>query len=212
MLFFAGVVLLILDPHAIKIKPMNHDIVGDAIVFAGAGFGAMNAYINQNSTIKYHPLLLMVHTFTFSTIYQFIFLLMFGGPSIVSMECKVGVFGWFCHLKDFLVVIFGLVPFTGVLGNLCFIMALKYFPHEVVTIAILFEPFLAHLVGLHMKIDQVPGILTLIGLLVIISGSILAFVGTKLRITEQIKLIENESKLQLSMMSPMNRIPSQSGK
>ena len=108
-LFFFGLIFLIMDPDAIKIKPMNNEILGVLITFLGTGFGALNAYIAQKSQVKLHPFLMMVHTFIFSSIYQFIFILMVSGPSVISMEPRVGIFGWmaeFKYIKSFYLVFY----------------------------------------------------------------------------------------------------------
>lgn len=196
-----------LDTSASKIRPMNNEGLGVFICFIGTGFGALNAYISQKSQIKVHPFLMIVHTSIFSAFYQFIFLIMVSGPSVISMAPRVGIFGWMSELRFILIVIFGLIPFTTMLGNLSFIISLKYIRSDVAAVGVLIEPFFSHFIGMYMGLDNLPGVLTVLGLVVIISGSLFTIVGTKLRVAEEIRKLEEENQQLMNMSLNQNPPP-----
>ena len=45
--YFAGVFMLLTDPHALKISETEHYLAGDFISFISAGSGAILAFINS---------------------------------------------------------------------------------------------------------------------------------------------------------------------
>lgn len=206
-LFFLGIIVLILDQDAVKIRPMNNKILGILICMLGTGFGALNSYLSQKAQIKVHPFLMIVHTSIFSTIYQFIFLIMVSGPSVISTEPRVGIFGWMKELRYICIVIFGLIPFTTMLGNMSFIISLKYIRPEIASVGVLLEPFFSQFIAVYMGIDPYPGFLTILGLLVIIWGSLFTITGTKLRVEEEIRKLEEQNQFMINI-SPVQHIHS----
>ena len=45
--YFAGVFMLLTDPHALKVNASEHYLIGDFISFLSAGSGAILCFINS---------------------------------------------------------------------------------------------------------------------------------------------------------------------
>lgn len=173
--------MMFADPHAMKIGAESQSYMGDLIPFLGAGLGALQGYINHKAT-HLHPLIQMFHFFLFSLIFQMIFFPMIvKNPLFYTMDPEYGVFGWMGDSNNFLMV-FGVVsPLTGILGNIGYFTAYTYWPMQIVAAAILTEPFIGQVVGVLLGQDEIPGILTVLGLCVISIGFMTASYGVKLK-------------------------------
>lgn len=112
-----------------------------------------------------------------------------------SMDPDYGVFGWLGNMSNFLNVMLIVCPITGILGNIGYFTAYKYFPMQIVAAAILIEPFIGQLVGILLGQDEIPGIKTGLGLVVISIGFMIASYGVTLKQDEEIKMIIEESQM-----------------
>lgn len=79
------------------------------------------------------------------------------------------------------------------MGNIAYLYSYKYFTLEIITVAILLEPFIAQVAAVMLGQDYMPGQKTLVGLLIITTGSLMAFLGNKYKVINEInKMIVNE--------------------
>jgi len=177
------------DPHAKKVGAEAPSYLGDLIPFIGAGFGALQGYINHKAT-HLHPLIQMHHFFIFSFIFQMIFFPLFvRHPEFYSFDPNYGAFGWLSNSSNFFMVIGVVSPLTGILSNIGYFTAYTYWPMQIVAAAILTEPFIGQIVGIALGQDEVPGILTGLGLIVITIGFMTASYGVKLKQEYQLEEI-----------------------
>ena len=102
-----------------------------------------------------------------------------------SFNQELGAFGWLKSSNSFCQLIFIVAPITGVLGNIGFYSSYYYFPAEIVAGTLLIEPFFAQITGLILGQDHVPGIKTIIGLITITLGFIIAGIGSSLKTESQ---------------------------
>ena len=68
-LWIIGMILLMIDPYAIKVGSDKPSILGTLIVFIGAGFGSILMFVN-NSKTTLHPVITMTHFYFFSVIFS----------------------------------------------------------------------------------------------------------------------------------------------
>ena len=87
---------------------------------------------------------------------------------------------------------FKVAPVTGILSNLGFYAAFYYFPIEIVAGTMLTEPFFAQLGGILLGQDEIPGIKTVLGVIVITTGFVLASLGTSYRKNAKIDTEQDE--------------------
>ena len=186
--FICGVALMLTDPFATKVGEGDQAYIGDTIAFLGAGLGAVFGLLNQQNLKLYHPFVLTTHCFCFSVIFQLLlFPFLEDNELFYSTDPNYGVFGWMSDLSTCLYVEGFVVPLTGILANIGLMNAYIYWPMEIMSIAILFEPFIAQITGIALGQDEVPGSRTLFGLLVISLGLVLASYGAKHKALEQVK-------------------------
>ena len=89
------------------------------------------------------------------------------------------------------VVLFVVSPLTGVLEKLSYLTAWKYFPLNVISILVVFEPYIGQAFGILLNQDRIPGTSTFLGLIVTSFGFCIAWYGEYLRHDHEIwKIIE----------------------
>ena len=130
----------------------------------------------------------LTQNFIFGTLFQFIVFPFFVDPwMFFSFDLEMGAFGWMMSSNAFCLLIFIVAPITGVLGNLGFYSAYYYFPAEIVAGTMLIEPFFAQVAGVMLGQDHVPGIKTIIGLIIITLGFVVAGIGSSMKTGSQQK-------------------------
>ena len=82
------------------------------------------------------------------------------------------------------------------MGNIGFYSSFHYFPIEIIAGAMLLEPFFAQIAAVVLGQDNIPGIFTLFGLILISVGFIVSGLGAKYK-TEQSEL---QTKIKKSLM------------
>mmetsp|Transcript_9514 Transcript_9514/g.10673 ORF Transcript_9514/g.10673 Transcript_9514/m.10673 type:complete len:198 (-) Transcript_9514:188-781(-) len=166
-LYALGVFFMFTDPFATKTGMDGQSYWGDLLPFLGAGAGALMTYINKYSEVESHPMVKINHCFLFSTLYQFMLLPFFTDfGNIFSLDPVHGAFGWVSTVHAFVLVFFVNAIITGIIGNLGFYCAFNYFSIEIIAGAMLLEPFFAQVIGILAGQDEMPGIKTFIGLVV----------------------------------------------
>jgi drug/metabolite transporter (DMT)-like permease len=177
---------MFIDPFAVKVGADEQSYLGDLIPFLGAGLGAVQGYLNHHAT-HLHPLIRMTQFFIFSFIFQLIFFPLFVWRlDYFSFDPVNGAFGWLSNSYNFFMVILIVSPITGILGNIGFFSSYSYWPMQIVAAAILTEPFIGQILGVLLGQDQIPGTLTIVGLLIITVGFVIASYGIKMRQIHQL--------------------------
>lgn len=208
ILFTAGVIWLLTDPIATKIGVDTNNTFGCLISLIGASAGALqNFLLQKNNATRYHPITTITHTFCFSALFQLVFLPHLAGfEDFYSFHPENGAFGWIGNWTNFALILFVIVPFTGLLGNLGHYITYKhlfvtgephilvYFALEVISGTILIEPFIAQLMAVFLGQDNMPGSKTWVGLVIISIGTLLAKLGTRYKLLDEIKNLMEEEK------------------
>lgn len=96
-----------------------------------------------------------------------------------TFDSYYGAFGWMNDSYAFFLVAIINAPITGIIGNLGFYYAYFYWPMQIVAGTMLIEPFLAQIAGIVLGQDEVPGIKTLVGCIIITLGFIVAGFGAR---------------------------------
>jgi len=195
-LYALGVFFMFTDPFATKTGMDGQSYWGDLLPFLGAGACATLTYINKTSDVESHPMVKITHCFLFSSLYQLMLLPMFIDPkNIFSLDPVEGAFGWLGSFHSFLLVFVVNAFLTGIVGNLGFYLSFKYFSIEIIAGAMLLEPFFAQFLGVLIGQDEMPGIKTIIGLIVISAGFLLAGFGANKKQEEALMECNNEDPL-----------------
>ena len=133
--------------------------------------------------------------FTFICISQAIFLPFFIGFDVFySLEVGVGAFTWLFDLYSFVMVVCLVSLISGTLANIGYINAFVYFPAEMVAGCMLFQPALGQLGGVLLGQDKVPGILSLIGGLIITIGFMFSSIGEKQKLKKVLNSLTLDSE------------------
>lgn len=198
-LYVVGVYFMFTDPNAVKTGQDEQAYLGDLIAFGGAGCCAIFNIINNKHSEGLPPIVMMGQTFFMCSIYQLlVFPFLTSSTVFYSFDPEMGAFGWLTNWNAFILVIGINAPITGLLSNLGFYTAYFYFPMQVIAGTMLIEPFFAQLVGVLLGQDEIPGIKTLIGCLIItVSFLIIARYGA-----EQRDNSEERHKLIMKLRSP----------
>ena len=92
------------DPYAKKVGVDDQSYLGALISFLGAGFGAIQGYMNHKAT-HLHPIVRMHQFFIFSVVYQMVFFPIFiQNSKFYSMDPEYGAFGWLSSWHNFIQV------------------------------------------------------------------------------------------------------------
>ena len=194
-LFIFGVILMLLDPFAIKVGATDTWILGALIPLIGAGFGSILSFMNHKAN-SLHPIVTMTQFYFFSAIYQITFFPIFLRSDLFyTFDEKYGVFGWCSNFHNLLIVWCIVSPFTGVLEKISYLTVNSYFSLHTISIWVIFEPFIGQFWGIILKQDEIPGILTLIGLVIISLGFSIACYGEGLKHKEVLKVIKGNNML-----------------
>ncbi|KAF0711823.1 Aste57867_5081 [Aphanomyces stellatus] len=92
----------------------------------------------------------------------------------LSTDAQRGFFGWTNHLGIELV----LVVVVSACGSMGFVSSLKYFPPLVVSVTMLLEPVVATAICIALGMATTPGVLTFVGGLAVIIGTLLVILGS----------------------------------
>ena len=133
-------------------------------------------------------------------IYQFIFFpFLSTSNNFFSMDPTMGAFGWLNDSYSLFLVMWVNAPITGILANVGFFSSFKYFPIQIVTGVMLIEPFFAQLTGILLGQDEVPGVCTLAGLIIITGAFVITGLGATYKTQDQLKMKENYEQIDLEL-------------
>lgn len=156
---------MFLDPYAVKTGDEGDPFWGRIIPFLGAGCGALQGFLISGKGPQLHPLTKLAQYFSFGFIFQLIaFPYFMDNDLYYSFDPKWGAFGWLSNWDSIIMVMCVVSPLTGVLSNIGYFFSFNYFPMQIVAAAILTEPFIGQIGGILLGQDQIPGLMTGLGL------------------------------------------------
>ena len=198
LLYFIGVYFMFTDSFAMKTGMDRQSYLGDLVAFIGAGASAIFTYYNKKHKLDLHPMVSLTQMFILCWIHQFIFFpfLSNSNEKFFTLDLEYGVFGWINDSYAFFLVICINAPITGVIGNIGYYSAFKYFPIQIIAGVMLIEPFTAQIAAILLGQDKIPGLKTIMGCCIITIGFLLSGLGAKLISDEGVvqKIDEPNSK------------------
>jgi drug/metabolite transporter (DMT)-like permease len=118
---------------------------------------------------------LMCGIFFVSVLLHFPVFSLLGTDFEFSRDPTIGLFGWL-DASRFLSETYVVIVCTLV-GTLGYVAVMKYFDPIVVSVVMLVEPTIANLMGVAAGVDALPGVLTVIGSLLVVAGTLLVIVS-----------------------------------
>ena len=180
LLAVVGGVLCSLDKLSTnsEIKTSSHTM-GNLIACTGA-VGAAVFLTASKAVRKDLDLFVFMASSSFVTATSLlIFILSFEEYSF-STDASIGLFGWIVPRMDRLGVELYFACICDTFGTMGFVAVLKYFEPIVVSVVMLLQPFIATLEGLVLPMSTpLPGVLTICGGLIVLSGTIAVLLQTK---------------------------------
>ncbi|KAF4316977.1 hypothetical protein BBO99_00005449 [Phytophthora kernoviae] len=150
-------------------------LAGDLVALLGAVGGALYLITAKKLRLEMDISLLFVGMFTMLTLLLFPMFSLLEIPFEASRDPVVGLFGWLdpsrAASEAYIVLVCTLV------GTLGYVAVMKYFAPIVVSVVMLMEPVLAAFMGVAVGVDVFPGLLTIIGSLLIIAGTVLVIMS-----------------------------------
>ncbi|CAH0483063.1 unnamed protein product [Peronospora belbahrii] len=173
-----GGVLTTLDHQpssSTKVEVVQVSLAGDLVALVGAVGGAVYLITAKKLRTEMDISILFAGMFVILALLIFPVFSLLEIPFEASRDPDIGLLGWLhplrIGLEAYIVVVCTLI------GTLGYIAAIKYFAPIVVSIVMLVEPVLAAFMGVVLGVDVFPGLLTIVGSLLIISGAALVIVS-----------------------------------
>lgn len=194
ILYLIGAYFMISDPFAIKTTQSTPSLTGDFICFISAGLGAGSITVMSMFPKDIPPLTRNCGLFFFGTLSQSLVLpFQTGFSTYYSFEEGVGGFAWITSFKTFMITTFVVALFSGIIGNVIFIVCFKYFSADIIASFILLEPVFGQIAGILLGQDNIPGLRTLIGGVIITAGFVLSGFGEKEKVTISLQKPKSKS-------------------
>lgn len=195
ILFGLGVFVMLTDPLAKKQGGEGNPALGNTLAFVSAGFGAIAGLMTLRNTQIFHPIVYLTVMFLFYALLQMaVFPFLYDNPLFFSFDSKFGVFGWMTNFPAFIYLEAIIVPATSILDSFAFLKSFEYWSLEIISIVLLTRPFITQFIAVMLGQDNIPGVQTILGLVIICFGLLLAFYGAKEKTTNVLKQILSESK------------------
>jgi drug/metabolite transporter (DMT)-like permease/choline kinase len=175
-----GGALTTLDHQQATTTPLGAEVVevslaGDLVALVGAVGGALYLITAKKLRAEMDISMLFVGMFTMLALLIFPMFSLLNIPFEASRDPVLGLFGWLdpsrAASEVYLVLVCTLV------GTLGYIAVMKYFAPIVVSVVMLVEPVLAAFMGVAVGVEVFPGLLTIVGSLLIIAGTALVIVS-----------------------------------
>jgi len=195
LIFSVGVLIMLTDPYAQKKGDNQNKILGDLVSFLTAFFGAVYATLNEKLKRNFSEFVFLSQLFIFMFIYQIIFIPHLDENELYfSMDPEYGIFGWFNDPHTFTSV--NIISFiTSIVCNFALLKIYEYWTLDIVAIAYLTEPYLAQGAAILLGQDEIPGIQTDVGIIIITLGILLSIYGTKIKAKKIMKISHLEQRL-----------------
>ncbi|KAG6617868.1 Drug/Metabolite Transporter (DMT) Superfamily [Phytophthora cinnamomi] len=150
-------------------------LAGDLVALVGAVGGALYLITAKKLRTEMDISILFVGMFTLLALLIFPVFSLLDIPFEASRDPEIGLFGWLdpsrAASEAYIVLVCTLV------GTLGYIAVMKYFAPIVVSVVMLVEPVLAAFMGVAVGVDVFPGLLTIVGSVLIIGGTALVIVS-----------------------------------
>ena len=172
-----GAVFLLWDPNVKKIGDQQTSILGEILAIIWAWFFALYLPWNKILIRKIPGLaILMINSLVSISWCIIVMIIINEGDTskLFSFDPHEGIFGLFSYEQIKISILLG--PIGMSIGG--YTLALKYFQPHIVGNAFVIEPFLGQFLGWITHQDQVPGILTFIGGIIIILAIMIVAKGS----------------------------------
>ncbi|POM80946.1 Drug/Metabolite Transporter (DMT) Superfamily [Phytophthora palmivora] len=150
-------------------------LAGDLVALVGAVGGALYLITAKKLRTEMDISILFVGMFTLLALLIFPVFSLLDIPFEASRDPGFGLFGWLdpsrAASEAYIVLVCTLI------GTLGYVAVMKYFAPIVVSVVMLVEPVLAAFMGVAVGVDVFPGLLTIVGSLLIIAGTALVIVS-----------------------------------
>jgi drug/metabolite transporter (DMT)-like permease len=179
MVVVAFSIFSINDSGASKSSEGTNIVLGDLMAMISMPFFACY-YLSNTETLKNLPAMIILHLICVFqlVIYTVYFMITSDIGDLFSQNPECGIFGW--TSPQFLLISLTLVgPIAGVGGCGSYIVMLDYFPSHVVASIFLLEPLTGQILSVFLGQDNMPGLITYIGILGILIGLGLTIVGDR---------------------------------
>lgn len=150
-------------------------LAGDLVALLGAVGGALYLVSAKKLRAEVDVTVLMCGIFFVSVLLHFPVFSLLGTDFEFSRDPTIGLFGWLDESR-FLSETYVVIVCTLV-GTLGYVAVMKYFDPIVVSVVMLVEPTIANLMGVAAGVDALPGVLTVIGSLLVVAGTLLVIVS-----------------------------------
>jgi hypothetical protein len=190
----ASSIVFINDSGASKSSEGTNIVLGDLMAMISMPFFACY-FLSNTETLKNLPAIIILHLISvFQLVIYFLYFLITSDiGELFSQDPECGMFGW--ASPQFLLISLTLVgPIVGVCGTGSYIVMLNYFPSHVVASIFLLEPLTGQILGVFLGQDNMPGLITYIGILGILIGLGLTILGDRNNKANEAK-IANELEL-----------------
>ena len=115
----------------------------------------------------------------------------------ISRDPQVGLFGWISS-EQWMICLFLVAPFWGFCCNGGYILSWKYFEPHIIGNALLLEPIIGQSLGWLLGQDKIPGTLTLVGSVIILSG--ISFIIRGSSESLKLKAVSSESDQEIPIL------------
>jgi len=117
--------------------------------------------------------LFMFLIFALASVFLLAYIIVSGQSYEISTEEDIGIFGWINLRKDRLFLELYIAFICNGVGTTGYIAIMKYFDPVVVAMVMLMEPVIALFQGIAVGVATLPGWITWLGNLVVVSGSVI---------------------------------------
>jgi drug/metabolite transporter (DMT)-like permease len=175
----ASSILFINDSGASKSTEGTDIVLGDLMALISMPFFACY-FLSNTETLKNLPAMIILHLISIvnAVILSLYFIFTTDTSEFFSQNPEIGMFGW--ASPQFLLISLTLVgPIAGVCGAGSYIVMLNYFPSHVVASIFLLEPLIGQILSVFLGQDNMPGLITYIGVIGILLGLGFTIVGER---------------------------------
>jgi len=158
LLSIAGGVVMLSGPPA-----GNVNVGWDMACIGAAMFGTVYLVSTENLRVNIPLVLFMPEMMTVAAIASGAYSVLHEGSEVWLSDHAETVFGWVLLGREQLIKVTLGAFLSGIVGGLGYAAVLKYLPAVVVAIVLLLEPITGDVVGLLLKVEDVPDVHTIVG-------------------------------------------------
>ncbi|CEG35103.1 drug metabolite transporter superfamily [Plasmopara halstedii] len=162
-----------------SIQVVQISLAGDLVALVGAVGGALYLITAKRLRTEMDITILFVGMFSLLALLIFPMFSLLNIPFEASRDPEIGLFGWLdpsrAVSEAYIVLVCTLV------GTLGYVAVMKYFAPIVVSVVMLVEPVLAAFMGVAVGVGVFPGLITIMGSLLVIAGTALVVISNSSR-------------------------------